>query len=266
MQNQSESIISGALSQPYLIKSYWQKVLAITILLVVVSMLTGMAQNTKSDSLPNYTLVLNPRINSAGYFPYTGAYLNKHPSFDFNLFYNRKAWGFFVFKSVDLEDEHSYVNYLQPGIFKNININRKLSMRAFFGYIFSQADGFRDGDSDYYTALVVSWEVAPNIKFENTSLFFDLQNSAKYADRVYVNWTVGKFRLDFYVWQRTVFENNFNSTSGSIGIAFPKINITNSWSIQNTLSYIGYITEDKPDFSMRDGFLFTLALPLTIQR
>ena len=78
----------------------------------------SMAQQLKADTIPEVTFVITPRINSTGHFPFTGSYINKNVNADINIFFERKTLGFFLFKSHDLEEKNSIVNYLQPGIFK----------------------------------------------------------------------------------------------------------------------------------------------------
>src|SRR6478736_9479617 len=90
------------------------------------------------DSTRYSSLFVNPRLNSAGYFPFTGALLNHNTNFDVNIVYQNKWFGYLLFKSVDLEEKESPINYLQTALFKNISINKKVSLRAFFGYLFAQ--------------------------------------------------------------------------------------------------------------------------------
>ncbi len=221
-------------------------------------------QSQGKDSIPKSVFVITPRINSAGHFPFSGALLNKNLNVDLNIFYERNLYGFFIFKSHDIEDSHSYVNYLQPGIFKKFRLSSKFQLGAFFGYVFSQTSGFRDKDSDYYTAAVAYWTIVDQLKLENTALFFDLSQSVKLANRFLLSYGLKGFKIDLYVWHRVVFDADFHSTSASVAINFPKVIITNALSIQTTFSYQGYIARAKPDFALRDGYLFSIAFPLSM--
>jgi hypothetical protein len=183
-----------------------------------------------------------------------------------NIFYERKAYGFFLFKSQDLEDPRSIVNYFQPGIFRKFHLRPQLQMRVFFGYLFSQTTGFRDHDSDYYAAVTAYWTISDRLKVENTVLFFDLSQSEKLADRLLLSYSIKGFKFDLYLWQRVVFESKFYATSASLAVNFPKVQVSNALSIQTTFSYLRYLTEAKPDWAMRDGFLFQIAFPLVVSR
>lgn len=206
-----------------------------------------------------------PRFNSSGHFPYTGALINRNVNFDINVYYENRGYGFFVFKSWDLEDSHSFVNYLQPGIFKKVKFSPSFQLGLFFGYLFSQTSEFRDEDSDYYTAAVAYWTLTETLKLENTSLFFDLTQSSKLANRLLLTWTIGRFRIDFYTWHRWVFNAGQHATSASLAVNFPRIRISEVMSIQSTASYQGYLTAAKPDFAMRDGFLLSIGFPMEIR-
>jgi len=220
----------------------------------------GIAQ--KSDSVKTTTFIITPRLNSTGYFPFTGAYINKNINADINIFFENKLFGFFLFKSQDLEDSHSIVNYLQPGIFKKVQFNPNFKLRFFAGYLLSQTSGFRDKDSDYYTAVVAYWTINGRLKVENTALFFDLSISAKLANRFVLTYEQSGFKVDLLVWERVVFETKGLSTSASLSVNFPPIRINDRVSIQNTISWQSYLTRSKPDFAMRDGMLFQVSVPI----
>jgi hypothetical protein len=235
--------------------------------LLVISLITSqlLAQTSKSrDSTSRRTLIITPRINSAGHFPFSGALLNKNTNVDLNIFYGHKQYGFFIFQSVDLEDKKSFVNYLQPGVFRKFKLSESVQVRLFAGYVFSQTNGFRDNDSDYFTAPVIYWTIHPNLKFESTSLFFDFNHSTKLANRFLMTYTIRNFRFDFFVWHRAVFEKNTHALSTSLALYPPKTKIAGNLYIQTSISYIGYLTDTKPDFARRDGFLFSVAFPLSL--
>jgi hypothetical protein len=214
------------------------------------------------------TFLVTPRFNSAGHFPFSGALINYNVNFDVNLYYQRGMTGFFLFKSWDLRDQHSIVNYFQPGIFQKFNVGKKLNLGFFTGYIFSQTNGFSDNDSDFFLANVATWTPSDKIRIENTALFFNLTKpelSTTLANRLLVNYFLKKWKFDLYVWERVEFRNNFFATSASFAVNFPRIRLSDSVYILNTVSYQGYITEAKPDWALREGFLYSLSFPISVQ-
>lgn len=236
--------------------------------IAIVALLTVLVTNTGVTASPadstKATLLINPRLHSSGYFPFTGALLNRDPVFDINIFYEKKMFGFFVFQSIDLVDRHSYVNYLQPGIFATFKLDPKFRVRAFFGYIFSQAQSFKDPDSDYYAATSFYWDLSKHLRFENTLLYYDYNIQDKIANRFLVGWTSAKLKADFFLWYRKVFAENQGAVSASIALTYPIAKLSNRTTIQLTGAYMWYVTDYKPSFALNDGFIFTVAVPVNV--
>lgn len=233
-------------------------------LVFVVFAESAIAQS-KRDTVPDVTFVITPRINSTGHFPFTGSYINKNFNADVNIFYERKTLGFFLFKSQDLEDRHSIVNYLQPGIFKKVEITPTLKLRFFVGYLLTQTAGFHDPDSDYYAAVVAYWSLGDKIQLEHTALFYDLSGDDKVANRFVFSYLERGFKFDLFVWNRLVFGDGSSSTSASLSVNFPKIRLSEKVSIQSTVSYQGYLTDEKPAYAMRNGVLFSVSFPIAVR-
>jgi hypothetical protein len=216
-----------------------------------------------TDSAEKPTLIISPRFNSAGHFPFTGSLLNTNLNFDVNIFYEHKNNGFFLFKSFDLVDSRSGVNYFQPGIFHKFNLTQKLYMRAFFGYLFSQTTGFRDKDSDYYTAATFYYTIHDNLKVENTALFFDLTQTQKLANRLLISYLSKGFKFDLYLWHRWEIPNSFHATSACLAMSPPKVKLSENVSVLATVSYQGYLSAAKPDYALQNGWLVSVAFPIS---
>lgn len=222
----------------------------------------AIAQQNNSDTIPDVTFVITPRLNSTGHFPFTGSYINKNVNADINIFYERKTLGFFLFKSQDLEDRHSIVNYLQPGLFKKVELSASFKLRFFVGYLFAQTQGFRDPDSDYYAAVVAYWSLGSNFRLEHTALFFDLTQNKKLANRFVFSYLTNGFKFDAFVWNRWIFEEATSSTSVSLSVNLPPIKLSDRVAIQSTVSYQSYLTREKPEYAMRSGVLFSVGVPV----
>lgn len=222
--------------------------------------------DVKGQDSTGAVIRITPRFNSAGHFPFTGSLLNNNLNFDLNFFYEKDKFGFFVFKSVDLEDQHSYINYLQPGVFRKFELTTNLQIRIFVGYLFSQTQRFRDKDSDYYTAVTFYWSLLPSLKVEHTALFFDISQLAKLANRLLVHYSVNGFKIELFIWNRWEFEKQFNATSASLALNFPAIKIFRDLSMLNTISYQGYFSSKKPDFALQKGLLISVVFPINADK
>ena len=228
--------------------------------LVFVFLLIALDVSARKDSTT--TLQIYPRLHSAGYFPFTGALLNQNPVADVNVFYERKSLGFFVFQSLDLKDRHSYANYFQPGVFATWRMHPAFKVRGFFGYIFSQARGFRDADSDYYAAATLYWDPSKHLSIQHTVLFYDYNIQRKLANRLLISCAYSKFKVDLFLWSRTVLVEKCQAISASLAITFPIIKVGEKTSIHITSAYMRYLTSYKPSFALDDGFIFTLGVPV----
>jgi hypothetical protein len=209
-------------------------------------------------------LIVNPRIHSAGYFPFTGALLNFNPVADVTLYYEKEELGFFLFQSVDLADRRSFANYFQPGVFASYRAHPRVRIRAIFGYVFSQTNGFRDSDSDYYALGVVNWGISKRLRLENALQLYDYSHGTKLSDRLLMEWSSRRLRAGLAVWQRVVLKDNFGSTSASLSLTFP-VELGENRSLELTASYMGYLSTRKPDFALRNGFFLTLAVPMALR-
>lgn len=225
----------------------------------------GAIHSAAQDSAKsNTTLQILPRIHSAGYFPFTGALLNRNPVADLNIFYERKALGFFLFQSLDLKDRHSYANYFQPGVFATVKLSPAFKVRGFFGYIFSQTQGFRDADSDYYAATTLYWDPAEHLSIQNTVLFYDYNIQRKLANRLLISCHYPKFKVDLFLWDRYVFAEKKQAISASLAVTFPNIRLSDKVSVQITSAYMRYLTAYKPGFALDGGLIFTLGVPIDV--
>jgi len=239
--------------------------------LLTISLLFSIAINsqgqTKTDSAKLYTLTISPRLNSAGYFPFTGALLNHHANFDFTVAFEKNNYGFFLFQSFDLVDNKSYINYFQPAAFKKFPLSSSLTLGVYFGYLFSQTNSFKDkGESDYFGALSQHWDINKKLRLENTMLFGDLTIQPKLINRLLLLYTVKKFRFDFCLHQRVVFDTKDLTASAAIAVNLPKLKITDRFSVQPTITYQSYLTKARPGYALKDGFLFSLTFPIDLSK
>lgn len=218
-----------------------------------------------SDSIRT-VLNINPRVHSSGFFPFSGAILPANPVADVNVFMEKRRWGFFLFQSLDLNDPHAVVNYLQPGVFAVFRPSTKLKIRTHFGYIFNQTRGFKDNDSDYFSGLQINWSIRPGLRIENSTLYFDWNVRAKMAHRFLVEYNRPRWRLSGYVWYRKVFADPDGALSAAAAITWPIIPITAKSNLEFTTTCMGYISDYMPSFARRDGIFFTLAVPIDVMR
>jgi len=226
---------------------------------------TVKAKTGEDSTKVKSTLSLTPRLNSAGYFPYTGSIINRHATADVNLFFEKRGAGFFLYKSIDLVDGQSYLNYFQPGAFVTLRPNSPWRLRGFVGYVFSQTAHFRDKDSDFCTALSFYWDVSRNVKVQHTVLYYDVQTTSKIANRLLVTWQSKLLKVDLYCWHRWVVEEQSKALSASLAMTY-EVNVSDRFAIQFTGSYMSYLTREVPSYALRRGLILTMAVPLDLRK
>lgn len=221
----------------------------------------------RTDSARPYTLIILPRVNSAGYFPFTGAVLNHNVNFDFTVDLEKANRGFILFQSFDLQNKNSPINYFQPCVFEKFPVGASLSIGVYFGYLFSQMYGFSDkGESDYFGALTQNWTISKKLRLENTMLFGNLTTQMNLVNRMELLYTLDKFSVDFYLHERVVFETKDLSTSGAIAVNLPRVKLADKLFALATLTYNNYLSKNRPSYALENGFFFSLAFPIDLSK
>jgi hypothetical protein len=59
-------------------------------------------------------------------------------------------------------------------------------------------------------------------------------------------------------------DEGIHATSASFGFTFPIVEVSPKALLQMTSSYQRYLTKDRPSYALREGVLFTLALPISV--
>jgi hypothetical protein len=236
-------------------------------LYVLLSIALNSNAQAGTDSVKPYTLIISPRLNSAGYFPFTGAVLNHNVNFDFTVAFQKDNRGFVLFQSFDLQNKNSPVNYFQPAIFEKFPVGRSLTLGVYFGYLFSQMNSFSDnGQSDYFGALTQRREISKNFCLENTMLFGNLTTQVNLVNRLVLLYTVKKFRFDLYLHERVVFETKDLSTSGAFAVNLPRLKLADKLFAVATLTCNSYLSKNRPAYALENGFLFSLAFPIDLSK
>ena len=251
-------------SSQFISQSQLKLMLRFILIIILSAIITkDVLAESKKDSTRISSLTIVPRLNSAGYFPFTGALLNHNTNFDVNFVYQNQAFGFLLFKSLDLKESKSAINYLQTALFKQFSASKTISFGVYAGYVFSQTQAFRDKrDSDYFGAMTFYWNLNPRLRLENIALYSDITIQQKIVNRLLLFYTINDFRFDLSIHERVVFETLNWSTTAVLGVNFPKLKLTEHLSAQTTITYQNYLTNARPDFALKNGFLFSLSFPL----
>ncbi len=130
----------------------------------------------KSDSLtrapkPQAHLRASVRIHNQGQFQFGGRMVSTNPGMDFSINYDRKAWGFIMFKAQDLVDSHTGFNFMLAAFNKNFKIGNRLTITPTIGGLFEQSKTFADKGSDVALILFANYRLSSHVTLEYATLF-----------------------------------------------------------------------------------------------
>lgn len=131
------------------------------------------------------------RVHTRGMFAYGGRVVSKNPAFDLNLSYNRKQWGFLLFKAVDMLDYHSPNNFTLAVFYKNFHLGKQLTITPYLGAFLEQPHHFAGHGSDVAIINVTTLKLNNHLSIEHTALLGNMLIEPSYRD-----W-VNRFRLLF---------------------------------------------------------------------
>src|SRR5438105_4547815 len=103
---------------------------------------------------------LTTRFLTKGYFSFTGRIISPNPALDFFYTYDRKQWGFVVFKAFDVYDHTTSNNFTLAMFRKNFNIGKRLTITPQVGAILEQSYSFADKGSDVASIIITSYRIS----------------------------------------------------------------------------------------------------------
>lgn len=227
-----------------------------------------MAQESesKANNRP-YSLVITPKLHSAGYFPYSGACFNYHPNIELNVTARYREVGAFVTKYFDFVDSRSSVNYTTVGLFGSVHINPRLKVTPYAGYFFAQKHSFMDKASDMWACLMIRLTISERFWIENTSLVTNLMHhtaTAGLVNRINAAVMIGKFRLDSYTFYTHSMHTSLHGVSASFAVTSPEWTLSHTVSLKVQASFLQQITDEWPEGAHERGFFMSLIVPIDI--
>jgi hypothetical protein len=223
---------------------------------------------SKADD-QSYSLVLTPKVHSAGHFPYSGIYINRNPNTELGLRYEGRLVGGFISKNIDLVDVHSSLTYTTVGLFKSINLNKSIVLTPYVGYFFAQANSFMDPDSDAWASVVLRFTVNKWFLIENTSLVSNLLQHAagtSLANRFNVRVSLKGFKFDSYTWYSYALNRKPHFVFGSFSITTPDWKLNNNISVKTQVSIVQQLSSEKPASAKKRGLLVSLIVPIDLKK
>lgn len=151
--------------------------MAVIVILMIAtcSMAVAYADSTATKPLaPRSHWRLSARLHSKGIFNYGGRQASGNPTFDVSFTYDRKQWGLFVFKGVDLADHHTFYNFALISAYKNFKLAPSVTFTPYVGSFLEEATGFADRGSDAVVILITTKRLGTHWAVEHMGLFSNL--------------------------------------------------------------------------------------------
>jgi hypothetical protein len=85
----------------------------------------------------------------------------------------------------------------------------------------------------------------------------------KMVNRLLLSGQARGFGLDLYLGKRVELNENRAATSAALALTLPATRLNEAVSLKTTLTYLGYLSHTKPAFAQRNGFVLSLAAPMS---
>jgi hypothetical protein len=221
-------------------------------------------QKVKTNAVSNWRLTT--RLHSMGQFSYGGRIVSQNPTLDFNFAYDRKTWGFQVFKAMDLKDNNTQINFTLAVLNKVFHVGKKLTITPSAGFILEQSHSIADRYSDLTMILTTGYKLSQSLTVEHAALFGNLALEPEERD-----W-VNRFRLmyskkhiDLSVsgWHNNkVFDSAEYVTYGA-SVFYSRVKLSPALMMNAGVSGIAMpYSNDETDYPKRNGVIFTVGLIL----
>lgn len=221
-------------------------------------------QKSKNGSASNLKLVT--RLHSLGQFAYGGRIVSDNPTFDLNFTYDRKAWGFQLFKAQDLRDHSTQINFALAVINKSFHIGKRLTITPSAGFILEQSKTIADHGSDVVLILNTAYRLSPHFTIDQSSLVGNVALEPEARDWVNrLRVTYSRKHVDLIVsgWHNNkVFDAAEYLTIGT-GVFYGRVKLSPAVTFSAGLSALWMpYSNDILNYPKKDGLILSVALIL----
>jgi hypothetical protein len=203
------------------------------------------------------------RLHSMGLFSYGGRIACDNPSLDVSMTYQRKRWGYFVFKAMDIYDPHSANNFLLTTLFTNIKLGKSITITPHAAFFLEQLHKFAGHGSDAGLIVVTNIQLSKTLKFEYTSMFSNLLLEPEMKDwtnRIRVIYQKDHLDLIYFNWHNNNLFDDCAHLSTGISLTYTNIKISESVTLSSGITGIVMLaTSGEGSVPKKNGIVFTIA-------
>ena len=238
------------------------RVLVVALFISIAWSAIGM-ENLKDSLAKSSTQKLTVRLHSAGMFVYSGRIVTRNPVADVNFNYERKRWGYTLFKAQDLRDGSSDINFMLSGFYSNIKITKKLTVTPYLAFRFEQAMSVADKGSDAIFVFTTAYHIHDRWMIDHSSLFTNILLERKdfdWVNRIRLLYSYRHLDVGFMAYNNNNVFDQSNYVSGGINTAYSRIKISTHLMLSVGITGIAMMeTSDETEFPKQNRVFFTLA-------
>jgi len=245
-------------------KTSLRSVLFFTLLTLIVFNANAF-QDTTIISAPQKksSIKFTTRVHSMGLFSYGGRIACDNPSFDANFIYQRKRWGYFLFKAMDLYDHHSDNNFALTTFFTNIRLGKIFTVTPHVGLFIEQLHSVADHGSDAGVIIITTAKLSDHLKVDYTSMMSSLvfePENRDWTNRIRVTYQAEHLDITYFSWHNNGVFDACGHLSTGLNVSYAKIKVSDHVSLSTGLTGILMLrTTDPEGAPKKNGIVFTIA-------
>jgi hypothetical protein len=189
--------------------------------------------NPVKDSLmqkeKQYVMRELTRLHSQGQFWYGGRIVSRNPTVDFNFTYDRKQWGFQLFKAVDLKDHTTDINFLLAVVNKNFRVSNRLTFTPSIGFLFEQSHSFADKGTDAVFIFQTSYKLSNRFTIDHSALFSNLllePDEKDWVNRFRILYSNKHIDITYWLWHNNKVFDNAEYVSSTLSIFYSRMKVS----------------------------------------
>jgi len=204
---------------------------------------------------------LSSLLHSESLYFFTGGVDQYHPSFDMLFVYDKNGWGGIVYKSLDLVDHTTGINYAMIVFHKHFSIGNNLLITPNVGLNLNQNYSIADKGSDLISDLAVALKLGNQFTLSNDAIFqnIGITHDYNWTNRIKLLFKGTNFYAAALLWDRNRVFNNPGYLSTGFDFNYSGIRLSSKSNLDIGASYIAMLQSDTP---RKSGFMVSFGMDL----
>ncbi len=206
----------------------------------------------------SYSYRVIARVNSAGFFNFTGRICSRNPAADLTFTVEKNGWGFTWINVKDLVTKSTENNFSFPIIYKKIAIGKQFMVTPHVGYV------IRPWASEYGERLIVitSFRPSKHVTLEETALLANIvhKNDHEWVNRFRILYGYNEhLQLIYSFWHNNHVLDTQDYLSTSLHLGYNHVPMSKHASLNLAVGYL-YMAKssDEVNAPLTNGFILTL--------